>query len=116
MNDLKQEEATRKKAIYDSMSEKRQKQILKRGYEAWDPFQEPKDPIDIRQDRTKRTSQALIRDFFQSVDSAAFSNEYGRGAFELCMGIINENEKYKGMFDFACWYKALLKKEGYETE
>ncbi|PIP40533.1 MAG: hypothetical protein COX19_05540 [Desulfobacterales bacterium CG23_combo_of_CG06-09_8_20_14_all_51_8] len=116
MNDAKKEEEARKKIIFDSMSERRQKHILKRGYAEWDPFQEPKDPIDIRQDRTRRTSQMLIREFFQSLESNAYSNEYGRGAFELCMGIINENEKYQGMFDFACWYKDLLIKEGHETE
>lgn len=116
MRDLTQEEEIRKKAIFESMSERRQKHVLKKGYDAWDPFQEPKDPIDIRQDRTRRTSQVLIREFLQSLDSASYSNEYGRGAFELCLGIINENEKYKGMYDFACWYKALLQREGYEAD
>ncbi len=116
MTDSTKDEADRKKAIFDSMSERRQKQILKKGYEKWDPFQEPKDPIDIRQDKTKRTSQMLIREFFQSLDSNDYSNEYGRGAFEICLGIINDNEKYQGMFDFACWYNELLKKEGQHKE
>lgn len=109
---LTKDDEIRKKRIFDSMAPRRQRQILKRGYENWDPFQEPKDPIDIRQDRTKRTSQQLIREFLQSRDIKTYSSEYGRGAFELCLGIINENEKYKGMLDFACWYGELLKKEG----
>ncbi|MDX9820164.1 MAG: hypothetical protein RBT16_14735 [Desulfococcus multivorans] len=116
MNEMKNEEEIRKKAIFDSMSERRRKQIEKKGYAEWDPFQEPKYPIDIRQDRTKRTSQMLIREFFQSLNAATYSNDYGRGAFELCMGIINENEKYMGMFDFACWYQSLLKREGYDKK
>lgn len=106
----------RKKLIFDSMAPRRQRQILKRGYEKWDPFQEPKDPIDMRQDRTKRTSQTLLREFLQDLDPNSYSTEYGRGAFEICLGIINGNEKYQGMFDFACWYSELLKKEGYEKE
>lgn len=116
MNDQKKEEALRKQAIFDSMSPRRQKQILKRGFDKWDPFQEPKDPIDIRQDRTKRTSQMLIREFLQSLASEGYNNEYARGAFELCLGIINENEKYQGMFDFACWYRELLIKEGLKNK
>lgn len=103
----------RKKAIFKSMSPRRQKHILKRGYEKWDPFEEPKDPIDIRKDKTKRTSQMLIREFLQSCKHEDYSNEYGRGAFDLCLGIINGQERYQGMYDFACWYQELLKKEGY---
>jgi len=111
MTDSTKEDAFRKQTIFDAMSPRRQKQILKRGFDKWDPFQEPKDPIDIRQDKTKRTSQELIRSFLQTLDSDDYSNEYAKGAFEICLGIINENEKFQGMFDFACWYQELLIKE-----
>lgn len=100
-----------KKAIFDQMAPRRQKQVLKRGYEKWDPFLKPKDPIDIRRDRTRRTSQVLIREFMQTREASTYSNDYGRGAFELCLGIINEDERYVGMFEFACWYRDLLQKE-----
>lgn len=103
----------RKEAVFNSMSPRRQKHILKKGFDKWDPFEEPKDPIDIRKDKTKRTSQMLIREFLQSVDSNDYSNEYGGGVLEICIGIINNDEKYKGMYDFATWYNNLLKKEGY---
>ena len=114
MTDISKDEEFRKKAIFDRMSPRRQKHILKKGYEKWNPFIEPKDPIDIRKDRTKRTSQMLIREFLQSKDLEAYSNNYGRGAFEICMGIINEDERYQGMFEFACWYNSLLIKEGFK--
>lgn len=103
-----------KKAVFDSMSPRRQKHILKKGYEKWDPFEEPKDPIDIRRDKTKRTSQTLIREFLQSVPMEDYSNDYGRGAVDICLGIINKDERYMGMFSFAVWYAELMKKEGYE--
>lgn len=109
------EEEKQKRAIFESMSSRRQAHILKKGYESWDPFQLPKDPIDMRQDKTKRTSQVLVREFLQSRNPAEYSNEYGRGVFEFCMGVINEEEKYRGMFEFACWYYELLKKEAPET-
>ncbi len=104
----------KKRAVFDSMSPRGRQRVLKIGYEKWDPFEEPKDPIDIRRDKTNRTSQALIREFLQSVNEEAYSNDYGRGAFELCLGIINDEERFKGMYDFACWYHALLSKEGCE--
>ncbi len=109
-----EEEAKRKKAIFSSMSPRRQKHILKKGYEKWDPFQEPKDPIDIRKDKTKRTTQALVREFLQAMSSEEYSNAYGRGVFEICLGIVNDDEKCRGMFDFSVWYSELLKREGFE--
>lgn len=104
-----EEEARRKKAIFDSMSPKYQKRILKRSYDKWDPFEAPKDPIDIRKDATMRTSQQLVREFLQSRKMEEYSNNYGRGVVDICIGIINDDDRYKGMFDFACWYQEQLK-------
>ncbi len=108
------EEEKRKKAIFESMSPRRQKHILKKGYEQWDPFMEPKDPIDIRKDKTKRTTQELVREFLHTVSSEDYTNAYGRGVFEICLGLINEDDRYRGMFEFAIWYQKLLEQEGYE--
>jgi hypothetical protein len=105
-------EALQKRAIFESMSERSQKRILKKGYDAWNPFEEPKDPIDIRKDRTKRTSQTLIREFLQSRSESNFSTQYGRGVMEICFGLINNDDRFLAMFEFSCWYKELLDKEG----
>ncbi len=105
----------RKKAIFDAMGKRGQRQITKKGYEKWNPFAEPKDPIDIRKDKTKRTSQVLIREFLSSVDHEEYSNSFAEGAFEMCLGIVNEEEKIRGMFEFAAWYAELLRKEGYDS-
>ena len=106
------EEEKRKRAIFESMSPKRQKHILKKGYEKWNPFLEPKDPIDIRKDKTKRTTQQLVREFLQTKSSEDYSNAYGGGVFEMCLGIVNDDDKYKGMLEFSIWYHELLKREG----
>lgn len=105
----------KKKAIFDAMGKRGQKQILKKGYEDWDPFQEPKDPIDIRKDKTKRTTKVLLREFLSTVDHEEYSNAFAQGALEMCMGVVNEDEKIRGMFEFAVWYEDLLKKEGYDS-
>ena len=100
----------RKKAIFDSMSPRRQKHIVKIGFEKWDPFQEPKDPIDIRKDKTKRTSQQLVREFLQNSCHEDYSNAYGRGVLEMALGIINDDDRFIGMYEFAEWYQQELKK------
>lgn len=113
MSEFSPEEAEkRKRAVFENMSPRRQKHILKKGYDKWDPFEEPKDPIDLRKDKTKRTTQVLIREFLQSRSSENYSNAYGRGVFEMALGIVNDDEYFKGIFEFACWYRKLLEKEG----
>ena len=109
-----EESESRKKAVFDSMSPRRQKHILKKGYDKWDPFEEPKDPIDIRKDKTKRTTQMLVREFLQSRSSGEYSNAYGRGVLEMALGIINDDERFIGMYDFARWHQELLRKEGHQ--
>ena len=109
-----QEIETRKKAVFDRMSPRRQKHILKKGYDKWDPFEEPKDPIDIRRDKSKRTTQMLVREFLQSRSSEGYSNAYGRGVLEMALGIVNEDDRFIGMYEFVCWHRELLKKEGHE--
>jgi len=113
MSEFSPEEAEeRKRAVFESMSDRRQKHILKKGYDNWDPFEEPKDPIDIRKDKTKRTTQMLVREFLQSRSSEKYSSAYGRGVLELALGIVNEDDYFRGMLEFSCWYRDLLDKEG----
>jgi hypothetical protein len=113
MSEFSPEEAEkRKRAVFDGMSPRRQKHILKKGYDKWDPFEEPKDPIDIRRDKSKRTTQMLVREFLQSCSAEEYSNAYGRGVLEMALGIVNEDDYFQGMYEFSCWYRDLLKKEG----
>lgn len=114
MEDFTAEEiAARKKYIYDTMGKRGRRQIDKVGYEKWDPTQTPKDPIDIRTDGTKRTAQQLIREFLQETSFDDYSNSFAEGALEMCLGIINDEEKIRGMYEFTKWYMELLKKEGH---
>lgn len=110
---LTPEEEAQKRAIYDKIAPRRRKFIDKMGYDNWDPFQKPFDPIDIRIDTSKRTSQQLMRDFMQTLPQGApVSNDYARGAWELCVDVVNGSERFKGMFDFVLWYAKLLADEG----
>jgi hypothetical protein len=116
MNLSPEEVARRKKAIFDNMSPRAQKRILKLGFDKWDPFEAPKDPIDIRRDKSKRTSQMLVREFLQSLPLENYSNSFGRGVLEMAVGIINDDDRFIGMYEFALWHHKLLCKEGHVDE
>jgi len=110
---LTPDEEAHKRAIYDKIPQRRRKFIDKMGYDNWDPFQKPFDPIDMRIDTSKRTSQQLMRDFMQSLPPGTpVSTDFSQGAWELCVGMINGADRFKGMFAFVQWYAELLKKEG----
>lgn len=104
----------RKRAVFEAMSPRRQKHILKRGYEKWDPFQEPKDPIEIRRDKSRRTTQMLVREFLQAW-KGDHGNAFSQGVLEMAMGVVNDDERYLGMYEFSCWYRDLLRREGLES-
>ena len=107
-----EEKENLKRAIFEAMSPRRKKFIDKIGYEKWDPFQEPKDPIDIRREQTKRTTKQLVREFLVTKTHEEYSNAYGRGVLEIALGIVNNEDRFKGMYEFSCWYRDLLEREG----
>ncbi len=115
MRKLLPEDAERKKIIFDSMSPRRQKHILeKQGYDDWDPFIEPKDPIDMRKDKSRRTAIELAREFLATCKHEDYSYDFGRGVWDMCLGIVNDDDRYKGMYEFSCWYREFLEKQGQE--
>jgi len=115
MRKLTPEDEERKRAIFDGMSPRRQKHVLKKeGYDKWDPFIEPKEPIDMRTDKSRRTAIELAREFLATWSAEEYSNAFGQGAWEICRGIVDDDDRYKGMYHFACWYRDLLKQESTE--
>ena len=109
-----EELATLKRAIYDKVKPRRRKFIDKVGYDTWDPFQEPMDPLDLREDASRRTSQQLIAEFLAATPGA--SDEFAKGAWELCLGVMTGSERHRGMYAFSKWHKELLAREGIEAD
>jgi hypothetical protein len=100
-----EEKERKKRAIFDSMSAKRRRRIVEKiGYENWDPFQEPKDPLDLRGQKTDQLASVLIGEFISECEAEKRNVEYREGAEEICKGLIEGEERYKGMFDFCRWY------------
>ena len=111
--DLTAEQARLKREIYEKMNPRRRKFVDRLGYDLWDPFQNPKDPLDIRTERSQRTAQDLLDEFSRAHAAASRDRAYRKGAVECALGIINKDEKYQGIFDFCLWYHDLLKAEGH---
>lgn len=110
---LSESENAQKRGIYEGLSTRGKKYVDKMGYDAWDPFQEPKDPLDIRTDVTKRTTRQLVRLFLQEHGSAGVGNAYGQGVLDCALGIVSKDDKIRGMVDFCIWYEQLLRREGH---
>jgi len=108
VNRLTPEDEIRKKAIFNGMSPKRREKILKKGYENWNPFIQPRDPIDIRVDKNRLTAIEVVRIFLQSVKNKNHSKAYIQVVWEMCLGIFKESDRYKGMYEFSCWYQNFL--------
>lgn len=106
----------KKRGIYESLGPRGKKYVNKIGYDAWDPFQEPKEPLDIRTDVTKRTTRQLVRRFLQEQAPDGAGNAYSQGVLECALGIVNKDEKFRGMFEFCLWYGRLLRQEGLDDD
>lgn len=105
------EEQEQKRLFYERMSPRRRRFVDRIGYDNWDPFEAPKEPMDMRTDLTQRTVQDLVRDFLASASLDMRGGEYARGATECALGIVARQEKYLGVLDFCVWYHELLQKE-----
>lgn len=112
--ELSEEQERFKRALYEKMNPRRRKFIDRIGYDQWDPFQEPKQPLDLRRDRTERTLQELLRDFMRENNGAAHDLAWQKGACECALAIIRKDEKYQGIYDFCLWYASQLQKEDAE--
>ncbi|MDO5536593.1 MAG: hypothetical protein Q4F72_03580 [Desulfovibrionaceae bacterium] len=112
--ELNEAQEASKREMYERLKPRQKKFVDKLGYENWDPFAKPNDPLDIRQDRTKRTTQQLVREFLQmAAKGESYSNEYARGALQAALGIVNNDETMRGTFEFCLWYYDLLRREGH---
>jgi hypothetical protein len=111
MNDCDKKDEL-KQAIYDQLPPRRRKFIDRIGFDRWDPFQDPKDPIEWRTDITQRTTQQLVRKFLQECKDDNYNTAYSRGVVEVCHGLINNDDRFRGVFEFCIWYQSLLQREG----
>jgi hypothetical protein len=116
---LTPEEEKKKRELFDGMSPKTQQRILKRGYDNWDPFMMPKEPLgyklkqEAKGERVRVDSgHELHERFFAERRIVDYSPEYVKGVLEISQGLYRGIDRYQGMFDFSCWYEAWRRRQG----
>lgn len=114
--ELNADQEAQKRFMYEKMNPRRRRFIDRIGYENWDPYQKPNDPIELRTDRSNRNTQQLVREFLQSYKGDDVTNEFSQGVLECALGIINGDDRYRGVIAFCLWYSNLLEREGYLDE
>lgn len=100
-----------KRIMYEGLSPRRRKFVDKIGYENWDPFQLPHDPMDIRLDRTGHTAQQLYSMFIRSLPKRP-GPDYTSTIAEFTVVMVQNSERMRPIFDFCQWYATLLAKHG----
>lgn len=114
---LNAEQEQLKREIYERMNPRRRKFVDRIGYDAWDPFQKPNLPLDLRTDVSKRTTEQLVNEFLRQADKEKVqSADYRKGVNDCALGMVNGDERYLAILDFCHWYHDLLKREGYIDE
>ncbi len=109
---LTSEQEEQKRYMYEQMKPRRRKFIDRIGYDAWDPFEEPNDPIDIRMGPAKMTAQQLVAEFMKAKRTMEVGAAYREGVEAMALGATTHDEKVQAMYDFSLWYSRLLKKQG----
>jgi len=101
----------RKQYMYDKMSKRRRKFVDRVGYEKWDPFAAPFDPIDIRTDKTGMTSDHLTQLYLR--ESGENKNqEFLDAVSEFNVMLVMNFEKVRPVYEYCLWYAEHLKKHG----
>jgi len=105
------EKEKKKKELFAQMSSKQQTRILKKGYQKWDPFMEPKEPFAVKTTdipsakELRQLATHLYSAFIKDCKIDIPSHMYMEGAGNVASGLAYGEEKAQGMYDFSCWLK-----------
>ncbi len=100
-----------KRLMYEKISPRRRKFVDKIGFDNWDPFQKPFDPIDIRVDVTGHTPQELYNQFIKSRPTPP-TPDYTSTISEFVVVMVHNSERMRPIYDFCLWYATVLEKHG----
>jgi len=110
-----QEEA--KRVMYEKLSARRKRFIDRIGYDTWDPFPEPFDPIDIRKDQSGMTVDQMVNNFLRlRASQVKIGPAYQKGVYDMAMGCMQRDDRYRGMIEFAAWYLDHLRQQGKDVD
>lgn len=100
-----------KRAMYEGLSPRRRRFVDRIGYENWDPYQAPFDPIDIRTDVMGMSTHDLLNRYFKSLPEMP-DPDYMQTLSEFMVMLVMNIEKVRPILEFSDWYNARLKERG----
>ncbi len=100
-----------KRAMYEGLSPRRRRFVDKIGFENWDPFQMPFDPIDLRVDQTGHTPQQLANAFFRTLPEPP-GPDYASSVATFAVELVHNFERARPVMDFCIWYAKLMQQRG----
>ncbi|MBW1982044.1 MAG: hypothetical protein JRJ12_12570 [Deltaproteobacteria bacterium] len=113
MAKLTPEKEKKKRELFEAMSPRSQKRIIKKGYDNWDPFMLPKEPPMYKLKQQAKGEEVSIDSghelherYFAERRITDYSVEYVKGVMEISQGLYREVDRYQGMYDFCLWYSS----------
>lgn len=100
-----------KQLMYNKMSPRRRKFVDRIGFDKWNPFEKPFDPIDIRTDATGHTAHQLTHLYLRD-KGAQLNQEYVDAINEFNVMLVMNFEKVRPIYDYCLWYEELTRKRG----
>ncbi len=100
-----------KQDMYERLSKRQRKWVDRLGYDNWDPFQKPFDPIDIRTDATGLTAQQLAQKFLSSIEGE-IPPHYKGAVTQFCVDLVTNFERVRPLYEFCNFYSRMLEKSG----
>jgi hypothetical protein len=100
-----------KRAMYEALSPRRRRFVDRIGYENWEPFQAPFDPIDIRTDAMGLTTHDLLKQYYRTLPAPP-DPDYMQTLSEFMVMLVMNIEKVRPILEFSDWYNAQLRARG----
>jgi hypothetical protein len=106
---MSSDEESRKRAIFESMSPKRQRRILEKGYENWNPFLPPKEPpffSEAERQKHRQAAELLSRFINHATDIILKTHPsplYLEAVRDMAFGLARGDERYQAMYDYGRW-------------
>lgn len=100
-----------KRAMYERLSPRRRRFVDRIGYENWDPYQAPFDPIDIRTDALGLTTHGLLSRYLATLPAPP-DPDYKQTLSEFMVLLVMNVEKVRPILEFSDWYNARLQERG----
>lgn len=100
-----------KREMYEKLSRRQRKWVDRLGYDNWDPFQKPMDPIDIRTEVTGLTAKQLA-ELFLSERAGDIGADYKENVSRFCVELVMNFERVRPIYEFCAWYAERLHGRG----